>query len=268
MGGYGDVVITADTSKQHIQKITKAPSDGQLDIGVTDRRSEDFTEVNVTDIMVFDLTQMFGTTIADYIYSLEQGNAGAGVAWFKNLFPKDYYAYNAGEVTNVSAVNGDEYEEITADLGRTVYGGTVDVVTGVLTVTWASDTKQWNEYIAEHAPTGNIFKRRTFQISNNAVSGSDHSITNCIATYNVGTPTTIPFYYVFDNYFYAWLPVDTADDFSLQLVYELATPTTYQLTPTQIHALLGQNNIWADCGDVEVQYKADVQRWVEKMLNA
>lgn len=41
----------------------------------------------------FDLTAMFGTTIADYIYSLEQATAGAGVAWFKKLFPKDYYAY-------------------------------------------------------------------------------------------------------------------------------------------------------------------------------
>ena len=29
--------------------------------------------------MLFDLTQMFGSTIADYIYSLEQANAGAGV---------------------------------------------------------------------------------------------------------------------------------------------------------------------------------------------
>lgn len=43
---------------------------------------------------VFDLTQMFGSTIADYIYSLEQSQAGAGVAWFKKLFPKDYYPYS------------------------------------------------------------------------------------------------------------------------------------------------------------------------------
>lgn len=60
----------------------------------------------------------------------------------------------------------------------------------------------------------------------------------------------------------------TASDITGQLVYPLAQAQTYQLTPTQIHALLGQNNVWADCGNVEVQYKADVQRWVEKMLNA
>ena len=50
---------------------------------------------------LFDLTQMFGSTIADYIYSLEQATVGAGVAWFRKLFPKDYYAYNAGELMHV-----------------------------------------------------------------------------------------------------------------------------------------------------------------------
>ena len=50
---------------------------------------------------VIDLTQMFGSTIADYIYSLEQSQAGAGVAWFRNLFPKSYYAYNAGVLKSV-----------------------------------------------------------------------------------------------------------------------------------------------------------------------
>ena len=53
----------------------------------------------------FDLTQMFGSTIADYIYSLEQSQEGAGVAWFKKLFPNDYYAYNAGELLSVEGLS-------------------------------------------------------------------------------------------------------------------------------------------------------------------
>ena len=56
---------------------------------------------------IIDLTQMFDSTIADYIYSLEQANAGAGVAWFKKLFPKDYYEYNAGELISVNALRHD-----------------------------------------------------------------------------------------------------------------------------------------------------------------
>lgn len=53
---------------------------------------------------VIDLTALFGTTIADHIYSLEQANAGAGVAFFRKYFNKDYYAYNAGELMSVNAV--------------------------------------------------------------------------------------------------------------------------------------------------------------------
>ena len=57
---------------------------------------------------VIDLTQMFGSTIADYIYSLEQSQAGAGVAWFKKLFPNDYYPYNAGELLSVEGLQSHD----------------------------------------------------------------------------------------------------------------------------------------------------------------
>lgn len=59
----------------------------------------------ISKVQLFDLTQMFGSTIADYIYSLEQSQAGAGVAWFKKLFPRDYYAYNAGELLSVEGLS-------------------------------------------------------------------------------------------------------------------------------------------------------------------
>ena len=65
-----------------------------------DFKSVDVTTIGgvvVQNLQFFDLTQMFGSTIADYIYSLEQATAGAGVAWFKKLFPNDYYEYNAYE---------------------------------------------------------------------------------------------------------------------------------------------------------------------------
>lgn len=44
---------------------------------------------------VFDLTAMFGSEVADYIYTLESGTAGAGVSLFKSLFGEDYYPYTA-----------------------------------------------------------------------------------------------------------------------------------------------------------------------------
>ena len=48
-----------------------------------------------SNAMLVDLTACFGSTIADYIYSLETATTGSGVACFKRYFPKDYYPYKA-----------------------------------------------------------------------------------------------------------------------------------------------------------------------------
>lgn len=60
--------------------------------------------------MVFDLTQMLGSTIADYIYFLEQSTSGAGVAWFRALFPNDYYAYDSGSLQSVNVASKKVYD--------------------------------------------------------------------------------------------------------------------------------------------------------------
>lgn len=72
------------------------------------RLQQNTTFDNVTvGFQAFDLTQMFGSAIADYILSLEQGTAGAGVGWFRKLFPKPYYEYNTGELMSVKAGSHD-----------------------------------------------------------------------------------------------------------------------------------------------------------------
>ena len=43
---------------------------------------------------VFNLTAMFGTEVADAVYAMEQAEAGAGVAYFRKLFPEEYYEYS------------------------------------------------------------------------------------------------------------------------------------------------------------------------------
>ena len=59
---------------------------------------------------VIDLTQMFGTTIADYIYNLETATAGAGIAKLKEwgFFTQPYYPYNAGELKSVEGLTSHE----------------------------------------------------------------------------------------------------------------------------------------------------------------
>jgi hypothetical protein len=48
--------------------------------------------------------------------------------------------------------------------------------------------------------------------------------------------------------------------------YELATPITYQLTPTEIKSILGDNNVWADAGNTEVTYRADTTKYIDKKI--
>ena len=55
----------------------------------------------------------------------------------------------------------------------------------------------------------------------------------------------------------------------ITVVYELATPTTIQLTPQEVTTLLGENNISADTGSVkECEYRADTTLAYNKLLSA
>ena len=54
----------------------------------------------------------------------------------------------------------------------------------------------------------------------------------------------------------------------LQVVYPLATPFTVQLTAEEVTTLKGTNNIWNDCGDTEVEYRADTKLYIQKVINS
>ena len=113
------------------------------------------------------------------------------------------------ERTAYEAYNGDVYPVSWQTEAGTVYGGTLNTVTGVLTVTDANISS----YAGEELPGAWISDRDVYSQG--------------------GTPTT-----------------------GAQVVYKLAEPYTVQLTPVQITTLVGENNIWADTGDVSVKYWA------------
>ena len=108
------------------------------------------------------------------------------------------------------------------DEAGTVYGGNLDLTSGVLTVTH-----------------GEIDSYNGESINEPWLSSKD------VYTEG-GTPTT-----------------------GAQVVYPLTTPVIYQLTPTQIEALLGVNNIYNDTnGDTEVQYKDSIQHYIDTKVGS
>lgn len=44
------------------------------------------------------------------------------------------------------------------------------------------------------------------------------------------------------------------------------TPVTYQLTAQEVKTILGENNIFADTGDVSVEYRADIKKYIDKVV--
>ena len=106
----------------------------------------------------------------------------------------EYHAYN-GQTYTIQFKDGDN--------PLTVYGGTLDVTSGELTVTDVHITS----YSGETLPSTWISDRDVY------AEGT--------------TPTT-----------------------GAEVVYKLANSVTYHLTPTQIRTLVGNNNIWADTGDI------------------
>ena len=91
---------------------------------------------------LFDLTQMLGSTIADYVYSLEQNTDGAGVAWFRKLFPKPYYAYDAGSLLSVKTTAHKEvgFNQFDTE-SATVYKAYLQTIDGSpLTYAWTQSS--------------------------------------------------------------------------------------------------------------------------------
>ena len=171
--------------------------------------------------------------------------------------------------TDYHAFDGKTYEVTWQTEAGTVYGGTLDVTTGVLTITkMGFDMGSLTWQVANGGATPS--KKRMFTGSLVGVcvgspSGSDVSDILCscyqpMSANNSYSDTRNGIalaaggnLYVNDD---AYESATTVTDFVASvtgqtLVAPLATPQTYQLIPKEVLTLLGENNIFADTGAIE-----------------
>lgn len=165
-------------------------------------------------------------------------------------------------------------EDISVDFPATVYGGTLDVVTGELTVDRAgvefdgSDDENWQYYSVAQ---GNLFRKvgeLNPRISTETIGQFLCSEYRPAVSRTNGTISgSIQGYIDFINNAITDLASWKTDlsQRPVQVVYPLTTPLTYQLTPQQVTSLLGENRVWADTGNVEVTYPADTKLFIEKL---
>lgn len=116
--------------------------------------------VNIKDVMCIDITKVLGNG-AQYIYSLEQTTAGAGVAWFRTLFPNDYYAYDSGSLQSVNVASKKVVGFNQIDESRIV-NGSLNTATGEVQTNanrnvtgFIKINPNWNYYM-NYLPTGNV----------------------------------------------------------------------------------------------------------------
>ena len=151
--------------------------------------------------------------------------------------------------------------EVIIPLGQTVYGGTLDVGTGELTIKSQKILFNGSEnWLFGTGDNGYILQ------------GSENFVQNSLAVCNIAKPTStsqINGFWIRISYNYFRFPgfadaYKTVDDFkaflqnqNAEIVGDLVTPITLQLTPQQILALSGVNTLYADAGDVTVTGVSD-----------
>lgn len=193
---------------------------------------------------------------------------------------------HSGEDTS----NPEEYTiAFPADAG-TVYGGTLDVTNGVLTVTWKGKIFNGTETLAYNSKDSNYISVTTSAQATDRIA--THVICSHLKTLGRGNTENIirnrtsasGFSMFFgrtaicDLDTSAFIALTNAEKVALvnaymtaqyeagtpvTVVYQLMEPITYQVTPAEVTTILGINNIWADTGNVTVQYRADTKTYVD-----
>lgn len=157
----------------------------------------------------------------------------------------------------------------TTPLGQTVYSGRLNVLTGELTIDRAIITitseSQFTSFSADStygslvtiASDGKADNSNIMSISDMAlgISNNDRVSPDYVSLDRC---------YIDDNGRVRLraskdVTISTKSDMlarflNAQVVYILATPQTVQLTPQEVNSLLGQNNISADTGDIDIVY--------------
>lgn len=219
--------------------------------------------------IVITRTGLKASDISDF--QLEQGSTATSFAPYENICPiSGFSAANIVVSPTTTAGDGTTYS-VSFGAAGTVYGGTLDVTTGTLTIDHqmflfdGSDTSNWtvnaNNYFQRRRPTG--FSETTSE------SWPKKFYSNALeTTTRSGSAGNIQFNSFYAGSTYLAVRIDsfnhdltTFQNFLTNTGLQILVPIeeeTVQLTPTEVQMLLGTNNVWSDTnGDVTLTYLAD-----------
>ncbi|MBR3214629.1 MAG: hypothetical protein IKF79_09000 [Methanosphaera sp.] len=207
--------------------------------------------------------------------SVSGGNLLDSVFIYPNTetaYNKLFARYNIQIELGSSATTYEPYtgSTTTTDFGTTVYGGTLEGVSGVVWLTVDRAIVDLGSLFYTYYEYGSIsggYSNTLENVIKKPTSGSamSDSISDKLVQYSDNQFESSP-----DNTFaintYGRIKIHKSGITNAtelknalsgyMLVYPLATPITTQLTPQEVKSLLGSNNIYHDCnGDIEVVYR-------------
>jgi hypothetical protein len=211
------------------------------------------------DAQIIGGTAVFDTVDGNLVKALKvaitPSQAGSGTPSPSNIRPISGYTE---EVISVKDSTDTTQETYTIPFNQTVYGGTLDVLTGELTIDKGVITLNGTENCSKSAVTDSDTYMYTINTANfdSPFILSAFQYTEPNPNYRVGyawrgssnTQIRIGFAEYGTSTIESWKA--WLSDNPLQICYTLATPTTLSLTPQTVKALVGENHISASTGDV------------------
>ena len=263
-------------------------SDGQNVPNATTYRTKDYIPVEYGTTYNINNLLAYSQATRVFFYDANKGyisndtylgtGASTGISVTVNVANAKFVRFHANQVimTNTTPVQVEQgnaptaYEAphiitLTIALGTTVYGGTLDVKTGVLTITdvivdmgtltWNKFTFQSNIYFG--TTIDNIKRPATSSILPNVISDSykvatGANIVTGAVEYAIGVATNESYLMIRDSRYTDADELTTALD-GVYACYELATPTTIQLTGAELALLMGYNYISTDADSLTVK---------------
>ena len=167
----------------------------------------------------------------------------------------------------------------------TVYDGTIDVLTGELSVSWQIADLGTLAVRNSRLEERNGVKYAVIQVPDRK-RGTDtdgvYGLCDSYKFYGNRTSNALAAQLPNNSFGYqttqsaVWVRNDNCETLEAYksalsgvcLAYELANPITCHIAPIEVTTLPGTNNIWADCGEVSVEYSADTKRYIKCSINA
>lgn len=219
-----------------------------------------------------------GTTLSGTIQtSIEATSATTDWTPYSNICPIS--GHSEANIYREAEYDADADPEITIDLDGTIYGGSLNVLTGELTVDRAkvnlidldwtlngATEHAWNSKISDRKPGRSLSSGDGVSLSNVYTMYGSQTLGNYASGFAYGTGTTI---YVKDDRATTVLQAQAlfrAD--GSYIIYELATPLTVQLTPSTLSMLQGTNTVWNDTGDTTLIYYRSIDMSLTQMYPA